>query len=224
MRNQDFRYRLRQTGATEALIEAYGRFKELMLRRDISGCQSFVEVLTVIVEGERRDYLDLTDVRVPIEHLYALTVADLVQQFEFRARQAEWTEAESLCNQGWDLHIEGRDDEALERLQESIRISPRFCLGWINKGIVLKSMGRFGDALACYKHITDAIDSCNERAFYNEAYAIVTRAKNDEELTEDERQKVLREAIGLLDKALEVDPEYAKAVQLRAELQQGQLP
>jgi tetratricopeptide (TPR) repeat protein len=167
-------------------------------------------LLAAIVEGRRRDYLNLADVSVPIEYLYALAVTDIIHQFEKRSSEGQWTDAEKLCNSGWDLHVAGREDDALEQLDAAIRLAPRFCLAWINKGIVLKAMARFEDALACYDHILDAIDPQNERARYNKAVALLARAEEDDDLTEEGLEDVIREAIGVLDKALEVDPEYAK--------------
>lgn len=85
---------------------------------------------------------------------------------------------------------------------------------------MLKTTGQFDKALACFDHVIQAIDPENKRALHNKANTLVARSQNDSGLTEDGRQDVLREAVELLDKALEMDPRYEKAIALRERLLQ----
>lgn len=128
LRDQEFRLRLRQSGATDKLIVAYSNFKDMLLRRSVFAVSGFRELQAAILEGERRDYLDLAYVSVPIEQLLSLMVADIIQQFKLKhAEGASRTDAERFNDSGWDLHATGREPEALEWLERSIRLSPRFC-------------------------------------------------------------------------------------------------
>ncbi len=111
----------------------------------------------------------------------------------------ESTEAEILNDQANDLIFSGHDFKgAIILLDQAIKLSPKFCLAWINKGIALKNLDQIDEAIACYDKVTFEIDQNYKKAWHNKAVAYAT--KNDIVL-----------ARVCVNTALEIDPDYAIA-------------
>jgi len=115
------------------------------------------------------------------------------------------SEAEKLNDRVDELNQEGRYEEALPYSDRALKLSPRFCLAYINKGIALKNLGRFDKAIACYDKVINELDSKYKKAWYNKAVVLQKKGK-------------ISEAIKCVDRALEICPAYPHAIALKSRL------
>jgi tetratricopeptide (TPR) repeat protein len=114
----------------------------------------------------------------------------------------ERTEAEEFNNAGFEHHHAGGYKEALRLHNRAIEISPDYALAWVNKGIALKNLGRLDEAIECYDRVIEQMDTAFKKAWYNKGVALILRGER-------------AEAIKCFEQALEIDPRYALARQMR---------
>ena len=112
------------------------------------------------------------------------------------------TEAESLNDSGFALHSHGNYENAINFHDDALQSAPDFHLAWINKGIALKNLERFDEAITCYDHVIDNIDPEYKKAWHNKGVALIQKG-------------LLNEALACLDRAIEIDPEYDVALRVR---------
>jgi tetratricopeptide (TPR) repeat protein len=124
-------------------------------------------------------------------------------------QKRELTEAEKHNDKGYEYTQAGDYHNALVEFEKATDHSPGFHLAWINTGIAIKNLGDFDKAIEQYDYVIDNIDKNYKKAWHNKAIAFLHK--------ED-----LEEALACCNKALEIDPFYVVAAQLRDELQ-GQL-
>lgn len=69
-----------------------------------------------------------------------------------RALECENTDvnlARIMCNLGWQLHIVGRTDEALEHCVRSVELDPTLAFGWLNLSMVYTILNNTETAVSC---------------------------------------------------------------------------
>lgn len=125
-------------------------------------------------------------------------MSEVISLFVHRER----TEAEKLNDEGFAHHHSGGYEEALRLHEQAIEIAPDFPLAWINKGIALKNLDRLDEAIACYDHVIERLDSGDKKAWHNKGVALSLQGETEQ-------------AIECLDQALEIDPQYELARRLR---------
>ncbi len=59
--------------------------------------------------------------------------------------------AEDWCNKGVALGNQNRLEEALDCLEEALRLKPDYAEAWYNRGVALEKLGRWKQALAAYE-------------------------------------------------------------------------
>ena len=129
-------------------------------------------------------------------------VVHLMSEVLFDFINIEFTEAMKLNDAGFNYHYPGGYEDALELHEKALELSPGFSLAWINKGIALKNLERYDEAIACYDEVINSIDPDYKKAWHNKGVALKQKGK-------------LIEAIKCFDKAIELDPEYSIALQVR---------
>ena len=122
-------------------------------------------------------------------------------------RHKSRTAAEVENDKGWDFHELGRHADALRCHDAAIRLSRKFALAWVNKGIALKNLNRFEEALSCYDTVIRSIDPDFKKAWYNKASAILAQLQARGSMASTD----LVDIISCLERALEIDPDYAIA-------------
>ncbi len=140
-----------------------------------------------------------------------MLAAEIMRRLYHRSRTA----AEEKNDEGWDLHDLGRHAEALRCHDEAIRLSPKFALAWVNKGIALKNLRRFDEARSCYDMVIRSVDPEFKKAWYNKATAILAQMQASGTMV----QADLVDIVACLQKATEIDPEYDLARTLMNSLQ-----
>ena len=130
-----------------------------------------------------------------------LLAVEVIKKFEDR----ELTEAEKLDDQGDELNQQRRYEEALPFFDKSLKLSPEFCLAWINKGIALKNLGKIDESIACYDHVIEHIDPKYKKAWGNKANTLMGVGDVDS-------------AKVCVDNALKIDPNYEYAKMLKMNL------
>ena len=133
----------------------------------------------------------------------ALAAREQVHYWENSA--ALWTRVAAVThdnpvgdnNLGLILEKEGKVDDAIRRLSESVRLSPGFAEAHNNLGAALGRKGRFVEAVA---HFSEAVrlDAGFKEAHNNLAVALENQGKGDE-------------ALPHVSEALRLDPDYASA-------------
>ena len=126
---------------------------------------------------------------------------ELTEAFKNR----ELSEAEKSDDKGDELNQQRRYEEALPYFDRALKISPRFCLAYVNKGIALKNLGRLDEAITCYDTIIGEVNPRYKKAWHNKAVALWTKGE-------------INEARACVDKALEIDPNYQHALRLKMTL------
>ncbi len=112
------------------------------------------------------------------------------------------SKAEEADDKGNALNEKRKYQEALPYFDEAIKLSPKFSLAWINKGIALKNLGRVTEAIACYDHVINNIDKNYRKAWGNKANALLVIGDKDN-------------ARRCVDQALKIDPTYQYARNLK---------
>lgn len=108
-------------------------------------------------------------------------------------------------------------DNALRCFCRAIRERRGCAMSWVNKGVVLKNLGRLDEALECYQQavsIPGALKVDAQRAWYNMGvlYLQLLQQRDD--------PSCKTEAGRCADKALEIDPNYVLAQRLRDAIRQ----
>jgi tetratricopeptide (TPR) repeat protein len=106
---------------------------------------------------------------------------------------------------------QGRYEEALQALDQSIKMNPRSAESWNERGNVLIAANRYNEALKCYE-VAVALDPSFASAWINKAQALNAMDRYDE-------------AVSACDKAIHLDPMssdawYTKALILEEEAQE----
>ena len=136
-----------------------------------------------------------------------------------RALEVDPKDADAWYSKGVALNELGRYDEAVQcydhalkidpkyashrvigdlRLQHrALEIDPKYAYAWHNKGVALKHLGRYDEAIACYDRALE-VDPKHAHAWNSKGNALNDLGRYDE-------------AIACYDRALEVDPKYASA-------------
>ena len=112
------------------------------------------------------------------------------------------TKAEDLNDAGFGQQHPGGYADAVSLHEQAIACSPQFSLARINKGIGLKNLGRFDEAIACYDHVIQNIDTDYKKAWHNKGVALMHLGRD-------------RDALLCFDRALQIDPHYAVAARVR---------
>ncbi|MBA7484658.1 Photosystem I assembly protein Ycf3 [subsurface metagenome] len=108
---------------------------------------------------------------------------------------------------GWTWARKGSPNDALRCFDRAISEDKQCTMAWVNKGIVLKNLGRYDDALFYYKQAINIPNSGpydEKRVWYNLANLYWERG-NPEDIKETKK---------CLSRALEIDPNYAHALRL----------
>ena len=119
--------------------------------------------------------------------MFLLVVASVVT-----AKTAiEWND------EGVDLVIEGKYEEALEAFNKALEIDPVYTEAWNNKGMTLTGLGRYEEAIVCF-NMSLAIDSRDVVTWNNKGSALRDLGRYEE-------------AIECYDKALVIYLQFAPA-------------
>jgi tetratricopeptide (TPR) repeat protein len=114
----------------------------------------------------------------------------------------ELSEAEKLNDAGFDRHHSGGYEEAIRLHDQALALAPDFALAWVNKGIALKNLGRFDEAVKYYNWVIEHLDPEYKKAWHNKAVVLMMQGE-------------FQKAVKCLDHALEIDPQYEIAHQVR---------
>ncbi len=122
-------------------------------------------------------------------------------------------------------------DEALHSYEQAIELNPRYDSAWLNKGVILRKLGKTEEALACYDRVL-ALNPQSSVAWHNKGVALRKLGRPHEELQCYDRavalnpqyaeawmnkgvamrkQNRLIEALAAYDRALGIQPRYADA-------------
>lgn len=122
-------------------------------------------------------------------------------------------------------------DEALHSYEQAIELNPRYDSAWLNKGVILRKLGRTEEALACYDKVL-ALNPQSSVAWHNKGVALRKLGRPHDELQCYDRavalnpqyaeawlnkgvamrkQNRLIEALAAYDRALGIQPRYADA-------------
>jgi len=74
-----------------------------------------------------------------------------VQKAILEDRHRSPDRAEDWCNKGVALGNQNRLEEALDCLEEALRLKPDYAEAWYNRGVALEKLGRWKQALAAYE-------------------------------------------------------------------------
>lgn len=117
-------------------------------------------------------------------------------------RITRWSRAEVLNDNGFDRAEDEEYEKALLLYEAALKEEPDFALAWINKGIALKNLKRFDEAICAYDYIINKIDRQFKKAWFNKGNALI--------MLDD-----FRGALKCFDEALELDPGYELAKDAR---------
>jgi tetratricopeptide (TPR) repeat protein len=106
-------------------------------------------------------------------------------------------EAISAYNQGVDLAMEEKFDEALASIDQALTLDQNFSLAWITKAGILNVKGRFNESLEASERAL-AIDENQADAWTNKASALISLQRFEEGLEAANR-------------AIELDPRLSEA-------------
>jgi len=160
----------------------------------------------------------LTNLTTTSMGVYGYRVAAAFAAEHLRAVPATGlTEAEQLNDRGYELHGLGRYAEALNYHEEAIRLSPKFPLAWINKGIALKNLGKYSEAIGCYDHVLNSLDPECIKALYNKANTLITIVYASGVQSEAGRG-LYEQALALVEQILRIDPDDTESLALQARL------
>ncbi len=150
--------------------------------------------------------------------------------------EAEPRFAPALQNLGAALIEQGRHAEALERLEDAIRLAPDNAVALSNRGNALTALGRPAEALASYARAIE-IDPTYARAYSNRCEPLTLLGRHEEALASAERALRLQprlaaalhnrgqalamlhrpeEALRSFDEALEIRPDWPLALAHRS--------
>jgi tetratricopeptide (TPR) repeat protein len=129
------------------------------------------------------------------------TVGEIKNEFDYKVWQKK----------GRIFFSQGRYEEALQALDQSIKMNPRSAESWNERGNVLMAANRYNEALKCYE-VAIALDPSFASAWINKAQALNAMDRYDE-------------AVSACDKAIHLDPMssdtwYTKALILEKEAQE----
>lgn len=175
-----------------------GMYQELLVRDNAPLSLSVVSVKSTLERMKKGG----TFMEAYGRFCHRLLAAEIKNQL---ARNPERTEAETYNDYGNELNGQGRFNEALEYFDKALDLSPRFCLGYINKGIALKNLGRLDEAIACYDKVIEKINPGYKKAWHNKAVALWTKGEIDEART-------------CVNRSLEIDPNYPISLTLKMTL------
>ncbi|WP_136524498.1 tetratricopeptide repeat protein [Geomonas ferrireducens] len=113
------------------------------------------------------------------------------------ATAGQGSRAELLNDEGCALDEVGRQEEAVERYREAVRLAPEFIAPHYNMGNSLYTLGRNGEAIDCYRRAL-ALDPALPQAWHNLALAL-------------KAQGALDEALHALKRAVAAAPDYLAA-------------
>lgn len=117
-------------------------------------------------------------------------------------------DADIWNNLGWTWGLRGNPDAAIRSFDRAVLEDPQHTMAWVNKGIVLKNLGQFEPALACYRTALAIINSDSEdlkRAWHNMAVLFFERGGPPSDV--DQAARCVAEALRL-------DPHYDVAHRL----------
>ena len=185
----------------EQLIEAmdnYREWKEMMAAIVLPSEEAFQRNfwIQLIEQPQQTTFLEGMDMALRVYS--ANLVGEVIRFFTSRER----TEAEVLNDAGFTHHHAGGYDEALNLHNQAIQVAPDFSLAWVNKAIALKNLGQLDEAIQCYDHVIEDLDPLYKKAWYNKGVALTLK-------------NMLPEAVECFEKALEIDPHYKLAQQMR---------
>jgi len=137
----------------------------------------------------------------PVSKTYK-TVGEIKDEFDYKVWQKK----------GQVFFSQGRYEESLRALDQSIKMNPRSGEGWNERGIVLIAGNRYEEALKCYE-VAVALEPSFAQAWINKAQALSAMGRYDE-------------AILACDKAIHLDSAsseawYTKALILEKEAQEA---
>lgn len=137
----------------------------------------------------------------PVSKTYK-TMGEIKDEFEYKV----W------LKKGQVLFSQGRYEEALQALDQSIRMNPRSAESWNERGIALFAANRYEEALKCYE-VAVALEQSFAPAWNNKAQVLNAMARYDE-------------AILACDKAIQLDSTsaevwYTKALILEKKAQEA---
>ncbi len=137
----------------------------------------------------------------PVSKTYK-TVGEIKDEFDYKV----W------LKKGQVFFSQGRYEEALQALDQSIKMNPRSAECWNERGIVLVAVNRYEEALKCYE-VAVALEPSFAPAWINKGQALFAVGRYDE-------------AILACDKAIHLDSAsaeawYAKALTLEKEAQEA---
>lgn len=108
------------------------------------------------------------DERAEVHNNYGLFLSragradEAIPQFEAALSDLTYrSPAIILSNLSYALYLEGRHDEALARVNDSIRRANGLCQGHFNKGLILKAQGKPGAALDSFELV---VSTCPDTA------------------------------------------------------------
>ena len=88
-------------------------------------------------------------------------------------------------------------DEALHSYEQAIELNPRYDSAWLNKGVILRKLGRTEEALACYDKVL-SLNPQSSVAWHNKGVALRKLGRPHDELQ-------------CYDRAVALNPQYAEA-------------
>lgn len=182
-------------GTMLGLYRAKGRdFKLLKVMKESNPAA----VLEIILQSKQAGGDSIARYEIFVRHCLA---KELIMVSGYR----ESGEAENLNDRVDELNREKRHAEALECSDNALALSPKFCLAYINRGIALKNLGRFDEAIACYDKVINEINPNSKKAWYNKAVALFNKGEIGK----------VKECV---DRALQIAPYYQPALKLKMQL------
>ena len=134
--------------------------------------------------------------------------------------------ADALINKGVALGRLGQYQEAIQWIDKALEIKPNNAAALNNKGVALERLGRLGEAVVCF-YETLNID-LNSTSAYESAIRCLDKILDNWPTSPtgwSEKAYLLsyygkknKEALHLVEKALEIDPNHREALQTKADI------
>jgi tetratricopeptide (TPR) repeat protein len=190
----------------QQFVDDYKGWKRMMLAAHRKGLALDCRKLDAVAESDP----SISRFLGGYPHWVAIMMAtEIIGESARRSRTA----AEEQNDHGWALQEQKRHQEALDFHNEAIRLSPRFPLAWVNKGIALKNLRRYDQAFSSFDMVIEKIDPKFKRAWYNKANAIL--AKYEGQVL---APVVAQQVVAYLEQAIKIDAEYPLAHKLLGRL------
>lgn len=181
-----------------AAMDSYREWKGLMAAIVLPSGEAFQRDFWIRLIEQPQEVTLLEGMDMALRVYTQNLVGEIVRFFTNRER----TQAEELNDAGFAHHYAGGYEEALRLHNQAIHKAPDFSLAWVNKAIALKNLGQLDEAIKCYDHVIKEIDPSFKKAWYNKGVALTLK-------------NMLSEAVECFDQALEIDPNYTLAKQMR---------